>query len=198
MGAVLEERFTSKYEVGPCGCWLWTAARDRRGYGVYMRQRAEVRETGKARRVFAHRYAYEALVGPIPDGLCIDHLCRTPSCVNPEHMDVVSVGENTRRGAGYGHALWDGTTRPITRPTRCPHGHEYTPENSYIDRHGHRKCRTCVLARMRKPPRPPRTHCKRGHPWTLGNIYHRTDGYTRCRLCMNADQRAYQARKRAS
>lgn len=70
--------------------WLWTGAHQSRGYGSFA-------IAGKTYQ--AHRLAYETAYGPIPDGLTIDHLCRVPSCVNPEHLEAVSLAENNRRGA---------------------------------------------------------------------------------------------------
>jgi hypothetical protein len=73
----------------PYGCWEWTGARCR-GYGM------ATSHTGKT--VGAHRYAYQSLIGPIPEGLVLDHLCRNPGCVNPGHLEPVTSAENTRRG----------------------------------------------------------------------------------------------------
>ena len=70
--------------------WLWTGAHQSRGYGSFA-------IAGKTYQ--AHRLAYETAYGPIPDGLTIDHLCRVPSCVNPEHLEAVSLAENNRSGA---------------------------------------------------------------------------------------------------
>lgn len=72
--------------LGPC--WLWTSRQDRDGYGRFAVEGKDFR---------AHRFAYKDLVGPIPDGLTIDHLCRVPGCVNPAHMEPVTAGENKRR-----------------------------------------------------------------------------------------------------
>lgn len=127
----IEERFWAK--VQPTGfCWEWTGAKTR-GYGSFAT------ETGGKR---AHRVAYELLVGPIPDGLVIDHLCRNTSCVNPDHLEPVTQAENVRRGfnPGPGHGI----------RTHCPHGHAYTPENTRIQaRTGAQICRTCTRARRR-------------------------------------------------
>jgi hypothetical protein len=71
-------------------CWLWQAGKCA-GYGRFF--------VPGSRPVPAHRWAYEALVGPIPDGLVIDHLCRNPACVNPAHMEPVTIVENVRRGS---------------------------------------------------------------------------------------------------
>ena len=70
-------------------CWVWTGAKNRQGYGS---QRLDGKRPG------AHRVVYEALVGPIPEGLELDHLCRNPSCVNPDHLEPVTHQENMRRG----------------------------------------------------------------------------------------------------
>lgn len=72
------------------GCWVWQRVRDRHGYGRTHR------ESGKT--ALAHRVYYERLVGPIPDGLQLDHLCRNHACVNPEHLEPVTNRENVIRG----------------------------------------------------------------------------------------------------
>ena len=85
------ERFWSKVDKnGPGGCWLWTASLNNRGYGRFG-------PTGQRKLVRAHRWAYEAVVGPIPDGLVIDHLCGVKRCVNPAHLEPVTNFENLRR-----------------------------------------------------------------------------------------------------
>jgi len=74
-------------------CWLWEAggsAED--GRGVFRRN---------GRLEQAYRISYELLVGPIPEGLTLDHLCRTPACVNPEHLEAVTMGENIRRAVPF-------------------------------------------------------------------------------------------------
>jgi hypothetical protein len=86
----LDERFWEKVDVGhPLGCWTWTAAMKPEGYGKFY-------VDGALRQ--AHRVAYELLVGPIPGGLFLDHLCRNPRCVNVDHLEPVTPGENVRRG----------------------------------------------------------------------------------------------------
>ena len=76
------------------------------------------------------------MVGPIPEGLVIDHLCRVRDCVNPAHLDVVTTGENTRRGL-----------RGVLT-THCPKGHAYDELNTFIH-HGSRDCRACARERKR-------------------------------------------------
>lgn len=103
------------------GCWLWTGALQSAGYGHF--------KNGDHYKL-AHRASYEEHRGAIPFGMVLDHLCRTPSCCNPDHLEAVTQAENLRR-----------YTRTITK---CRHGHELTPENIYRrpDK-GTRGCRTC-------------------------------------------------------
>lgn len=108
-------------------CWVWTGGLSR-GYGKFF---------GKG----AHRYAYEALVGPIPEGLQLDHLCRNPPCVNPAHLEPVTPRVNTLRGVGP-QAL-------NARKTHCKRGHEFTAENTYKNQ-GQRICRQCSRDKARR------------------------------------------------
>lgn len=122
-------RFDEKVELDPkTGCWEWQACRCSGGYGNFRH---------KGRVVVAHRLAYETLVGPIPEGLDIDHLCRNRKCVNPHHLEPVTRRENILRGEGQGakHA----------RKTHCQHGHPLSGENLYINpASGQRVCRECL------------------------------------------------------
>lgn len=115
-------------KVRPEGqCWTWTAHVTENGYG-------QVWWDGKARR--PHRVSYELLVGPIPDGLTIDHLCRNRLCINPAHLEPVTDQENKRR--------W---SRLVTH---CPRQHEYRPENTRVDARGFRSCTTCHNEKKRE------------------------------------------------
>jgi hypothetical protein len=93
----------------------------------------------------AHRFAYELLVGPIPDGLALDHLCLTTGCVNPAHLEPVTVAENSRRAAAHYHAN--------RAKTHCIHGHPFDGENTYVHMtrgRPARGCKTCDRERARR------------------------------------------------
>lgn len=104
------------------GCWLWTAGKDRKGY-------AKLKWNNKS--IGAHRIVYALLVDEISDGLTVDHLCPNKHCVNPRHMEIVTVSENAYR-------RWDNGL--------CPKGHKYDEENTYWHK-GKRHCRKCHKAR---------------------------------------------------
>lgn len=128
-------RFIKTLEFGPkilaTSCWNWTGHINRAGYGHFWDGDKDIR---------AHRWAWARKHGPIPEGLETDHLCRNPRCVNPDHLEIVTSGENTRRGIG--------PTAINARKTHCIHGHEFTPDNIYHPPYSPawRKCRTCRRA----------------------------------------------------
>ncbi|HZL17755.1 MAG TPA: HNH endonuclease signature motif containing protein [Polyangia bacterium] len=115
---------------GMSDCWLWGGYIDTAGYGRF-------RLNNPRRQIGAHRQAYEMVIGPVPDGLVLDHLCRRTSCVNPAHLEPVTHRTNVLRGVAGDHER---------TKTHCPHGHEYTPSNTYGRPDGQRRCKTCVLA----------------------------------------------------
>lgn len=108
------------------GCWEWQNALTN-GYGTFAPKRFAI--------LPAHRVAYELIVGPIPEGLELDHLCKNPRCVNPNHLEPVTHAENCRRGDGFGGRNF--------RKTHCKNGHPLDGPNLYLTTTGKRQCRAC-------------------------------------------------------
>lgn len=126
--ASLRVRLLSKTVINwETGCWEWTGNKALTGYGTIKIDR---------KACYTHRVAYELIEGPIPQGLVIDHLCRNHACINPAHLEPVTIGENTRRSPINFAAL-------NARKTHCSKGHEFTPENTYLTQRGQRQCRKC-------------------------------------------------------
>lgn len=127
-------RFWPKVDVGDC--WLWTGAITGDGYGSFALDHS----TSGKRNIGAHRWAWEHLVGPIPEGLQVDHLCRVRRCVNPDHMEIVSSMVNTRRGQAW--------SQPSEACRKA--GHPMSGENVRVTRLAsgrvRRTCRACERA----------------------------------------------------
>jgi hypothetical protein len=115
----------------PQRCWIWQGAQSKEGYGHFRLYPFTEQ---------AHRVAYWAFIGPIPDGLEIDHLCRQRACINWRHLEAVTKYQNMIRG--------EGLCARYARRVACKHGHPYTPESVYLYR-GARLCRICMRARDR-------------------------------------------------
>lgn len=126
----LPERYWSKVTVTGAGyetpCLTWTAGATWDGYGSF-------RFEGRDR--VAHRVAYEVIVGPVPEGLVLDHLCRNRACVNWTHLEPVTAAENCRRGYGVGVIN--------AAKTHCAHGHPFDQANTLRTKSGERRCRAC-------------------------------------------------------
>lgn len=125
-------RVATRLELGDC--WVWTGAKSSAGYG-------QVRIDGKLH--YTHRLTWESLVGSIPDGKEIDHLCRNRACCNPDHLEPVDRRTNIRRG--YTHA-----PRPRPKSTHCAAGHALEGDNLYVMPSGRRNCRICRVNRKRR------------------------------------------------
>lgn len=124
--------FWSRVNVrGPDDCWEWLRGKSE-GYGSFANTNGSDR---------AHRISYELLVGPVPEGLELDHLCRNRCCVNPAHLEPVTRRENILRG--------DGLTANRARKTHCIRGHEFTPENTRW-KGTRRNCRECERIWLRE------------------------------------------------
>ena len=124
-----EARFW-KYINKTDSCWLWTGTKNKKGYGRFVIKNRKL--------VTPHRFAYELLVGPITEGMTIDHLCRVKLCCNPKHLEQVSGLENTRRGVPF---------RSQVLMTHCKRGHPLSGENLHIGTGGRRVCRSCSRLR---------------------------------------------------
>lgn len=131
----IQLRFERHYIPEPnSGCWIWLGAtiRSRRGayYGV-MGRSASKRKIQGGSNDLAHRISYELHKGPIKDGKQIDHICANTLCVNPEHLNPDTQPNNIRLGHFRRHG------------NKCRKGHEFTPENTWVEKSGQRHCRKC-------------------------------------------------------
>lgn len=119
------------YVIQENGCWDWVGAIGVGGYGIWDADGGRL----------AHRTLYIRAKGAIPTGLQLDHLCRNPSCVNPDHLEPVTPRENTRRS--------NGISGINSRKTHCLNGHPFDDTNTYVPKKGGRYCKQCALVRQR-------------------------------------------------
>jgi hypothetical protein len=172
----------------PTECWPYPGCINKHtGYGKTWDRRLW-------RSSDAHRVAYELLVGPVPDGLVLDHLCRNRACCNPAHLEPVTMRENLRRGVS--------PSAQQARQTHCFRGHPLSGDNLvWVARGRKRGCKECRRFNSRREyfrreygmdePPPIRadyhTHCKRGHPKVAGQKH--------CKPCMAWHQRRYRLQR---
>lgn len=183
------DRFWTKVDKTD-GCWIWMGFAN--PYGTFTPHRG-------GKQIQAHRFTYEMTFGLIPPGLQIDHLCREPLCVRPDHLEAVTPQENNRRS--------NNPTGVNSRKTHCVHGHEFTPENTYqrLLPNGTeaRQCRQCNLdkAWLSKPVEQRRRNQYTDQPtckW--GHAFDGVDKITAARTCSTCRRnyfREYKKRKRA-
>ncbi|MQB01861.1 MAG: HNH endonuclease [Actinobacteria bacterium] len=145
------ERFWEKVNKDDSsGCWLWTSTLNIGGYGYF-----KVAVVGSApslwlgekpqavyRHCYAHRWAWIDTRGPIPDGLTLDHLCRVRHCVNPNHLEPVTIDVNINRG--------NPRSKQLAARTHCNAGHPYDEANTYQMPDGSRRCRACQAEAARR------------------------------------------------
>jgi hypothetical protein len=194
-------RFMGKVTVRVNGCWHMPPTH-KDGYAMFS----------IGRKYFqAHRVSYEHFVGPIPEGLVLDHRCHTDDpacrgglgclhrrCVNPKHLEPVTAEVNTLRGRG--------TSARNAAKQLCSRGHEFTPDNTYRDPRGGRECRTCRAAASKawvEAHHPglrhgTETHCPSNHPYEGDNLIITVTGGRACRECKRAGNREYMRNKRAA
>ena len=132
--ADMREAFNLRVDksAGPDECWVWIGSRNTAGYG---------RMNYNCKHHAAHRLSWEFHVGPIPEGLVIDHLCRNTSCVNPNHLEPVTDRVNILRGTA--------PTAEAARKTHCPKGHAYEGDNLKTYK-TYRMCATCKKDQARE------------------------------------------------
>ena len=176
-------RFEAKIQKSPDGCWNWIASLDKGGYGQFMLAAHRLRR--------AHRLSYEVNIGPIPDGLFLDHVCRNRACVNPAHLRPVTPRVN---------ALQNSASLCAERAARnsCLKGHRYDEVNTYWYR-GYRACRACSREGARRRAAPAnvankdKVACVHGHAYSERNTLYVRDKKGRisrhCRTCTNAGRR---------
>lgn len=170
----IPERITSRIDFQD-DCWIWTGYHNATGYPY---------SSLDGRDQPAYRVVYQMVVGPIPEGLELDHLCNVPSCVNPDHLEPVTHAENMRR-------IRD-------RQLACRRaGHDWTdPHNVRVRKNGSRYCAECDRESLRRnyeptgrPQNGTQDACRRGHPYSGENLIISThpDGrfrQRRCRACI--------------
>lgn len=213
---MLPLRLMAKVKKSTNGCWHWTGYVDKAGYGHLS---TGSRTDGTRRDVPAHRHVYECVAGSAllgrssPAHLQVDHECHNRSkncpggstclhrrCVNPAHLRAVPAKTNILAGKGY--------AARYAKATHCKHGHEFTPENTYLDKDRHRSCKRCRIDQGRenrrakavlKPKIPHyqtvKTHCPFGHPYNGDNLYIKPDGARACRICMKRRSDEYRERQ---
>lgn len=154
-------------------CWEWRGALNN-GYGWLSIDGVSQ---------YAHRRSFVENVGPVPDGLTIDHLCKNRKCVNPTHMEPVTLGQNTRRRFPSYVGNDD--------MSKCIRGHDLTPGLNY--------CRTCAFGDGARPYRGPQrdlTHCPHGHEYSGTNLIFNKNGHRVCRKCKAADHQRRRSKRR--
>lgn len=140
--ALMQDRaFFSRVTKSRGGCWIWKGKPD--VYGGFCGERA-------------YRWSYKRFVGPIPEGLSLDHLCFVPGCVNPHHLDPVEMVENIRRShrAGRHKHLYEHLGKFHAAKTHCPSGHPYSGSNLLVEKRADggfaRRCAICSERRFEK------------------------------------------------
>jgi len=142
------ERFWAKVDKSG-DCWMWMGSRTKNGYGSCHMEGERL----------AHRWAYKDLIGPIPDGLHIDHLCRVRTCVNPDHLEAVTQAVNNRRAdqTAFRTAAREAIKRnnaarraAALAQTHCKRGHEFTEQNTIWQKGRTRVCRACAYEAVKR------------------------------------------------
>ena len=128
-------RFLEKISIDENGCWNWTGGKKGGGYAQFALDR---------KPVSGHRFIYDYYYGDLDPRLTIDHLCRNVACVNPAHLEQVTMKENVLRSPTAPPAI-------NKRKTHCHLGHAFLGDNLYVDSKGQRKCKQCIRIRQKSP-----------------------------------------------
>ena len=193
--SLLSPKFINLFQPCPItGCWNWTGYESGVGYSGF----------NVGGHHSAHRYAFHTIVGPIPEGMELDHVCRNRACCNPTHLEPVTRRENQLRGNTIAAANAD--------RTHCKRGHPYEGEHLRIIIHKAsgrkmRSCKTCFridrkllyekkIGRKPLPPPSLRTHCKLGHSYSGDNLILRVSGGTQRRACRECARMLDRKRRR--
>lgn len=175
----LAERLRNYRVDARTGCWVWRGNLNEDGYG-----RLWQRVDGKRKLRYAHIVSYEFHVGPVPEGLELDHTCRNHACINPAHLEPVTHAENIRRGT---------SPAAVARGAEhCPQGHPYDAANTYERPDGTgRGCRACN-GRTGRPngwQQKAKTHCPSQHPYDEANTRVKRNGHRSCKTCEREKRR---------
>lgn len=205
------KRFIKYVKILNNDCWEWRGALDIDGYGIFRLYKKNHR---------AHRASYMLFneIELLDSKMHMDHLCRYRSCVNPDHLELVTPRENTLRGLDAKAAI-------NARKTHCDKGHEFTKENTYcyvrktpkrnsgkISGRPERMCRCCQRnkkkARFEKARQArivggeiitmgpkPKLYCKYGHPKSGDNLHVGPTGIRYCKTCSALKMHRYRSRK---
>lgn len=197
-------------------CWIWLGGRmATKNHGGARRPGYGYTRIG-GRGMGAHRASYLLMVGQIPSGMHVDHLCRITLCVNPDHLEPVTSAENNRRARVLPYPVYDEVNALVLSyreaiGARCPEGHSYDDENTLME--GTKKrCRICRRAmyrridsgragRRRKPGavrNGDKRECPAGHAYNEVNTAYERDGSRTCKECRRARDRKRSGRKRVN
>jgi hypothetical protein len=200
----LSERIKNSITVDENGCWVWNKHITANGYSQIS---TGSRVTHSLQNRSGHRVSYEVFVGPLIEGMQIDHLCRNRACVNPDHLEQVTPRENIHRS--------DAVYKRLMAKTHCPKGHLYDEKNTYRSKSPSggftRSCITCRINRVKNKYRllhpdvkegmplwaqnAAKTHCPKGHEYSTENTYLHNGG-RHCKECGKENQKRRLAIKR--
>lgn len=140
----LAERVLSRTITTPSGCMEYQGFRVPKGYGQ-IGVKPPPGSTRLVHNEHTHRVVYRGLKGPIPPGILVCHTCDNRPCVNPLHLFLGTIDTNNKDMAAKSRCKYSRKAWP-----RCKHGHEFTPENTWICKNGFRHCRQCAREKGRR------------------------------------------------